>query len=58
MSRSSPVRRVGCIGEYLIEEFARIPVEVDYASEFRYRNPIVGVDDVVKRLENHNHLNG
>jgi glutamine---fructose-6-phosphate transaminase (isomerizing) len=35
------------LGEYLIEEFARIPVEVDYASEFRYRNPIVGVDDVV-----------
>ena len=35
------------IGEYLIEEFARIPVEVDYASEFRYRNPIIGVDDVV-----------
>ncbi|MEI6638446.1 MAG: glutamine--fructose-6-phosphate transaminase (isomerizing), partial [Chlorobium sp.] len=35
------------IGEYLIEEFARISVEVDYASEFRYRNPIVGVDDVV-----------
>ena len=35
------------IGEYLIEEFARIPVEVDYASEFRYRNPIVGVEDVV-----------
>ena len=35
------------IGEYLIEEFARIPVEVDYASEFRYRNPIVGGDDVV-----------
>lgn len=37
----------GLIGEYLIEEFARIPVEVDYASEFRYRNPIVGTDDVV-----------
>jgi glutamine---fructose-6-phosphate transaminase (isomerizing) len=37
----------GLIGEYLIEEFSRIPVEVDYASEFRYRNPIVGVDDVV-----------
>jgi glucosamine--fructose-6-phosphate aminotransferase (isomerizing) len=37
----------GLIGEYLIEEFARIPVEVDYASEFRYRNPIVGSDDVV-----------
>jgi len=35
------------LGEYLIEEFARIPVEVDYASEFRYRNPIIGVDDVV-----------
>ena len=35
------------IGKYLIEEFARIRVEVDYASEFRYRNPIVGVDDVV-----------
>ncbi|TLU86023.1 MAG: glutamine--fructose-6-phosphate transaminase (isomerizing) [Chlorobium sp.] len=37
----------GLIGEYLIEEFARIPVEVDYASEFRYRNPIVGQNDVV-----------
>ena len=35
------------LGEYLIEEFARIPVEVDYASEFRYRNPIVGAGDVV-----------
>ena len=29
----------GLVGEYLIEEFARIPVEVEYASEFRYRNP-------------------
>ncbi len=37
----------GLIGEYLIEEFARIPVEVDYASEFRYRNPIVSPEDVV-----------
>jgi len=37
----------GLIGEYLIEDFARIPVEVDYASEFRYRNPIIGPDDVV-----------
>lgn len=37
----------GLIGEYLIEEFARIPVEVEYASEFRYRNPIVHKDDVV-----------
>ena len=31
----------GLIGEYLLEEYARIPVEVEYASEFRYRNPIV-----------------
>lgn len=37
----------GLIGEYLIEEFARIPVEVEYASEFRYRNPILHSDDVV-----------
>ncbi len=37
----------GLVGEYLIEEFARIPVEVEYASEFRYRNPIVCKDDVV-----------
>jgi glucosamine--fructose-6-phosphate aminotransferase (isomerizing) len=37
----------GLIGKYLIEEFARICVEVDYASEFRYRNPIVGPGDVV-----------
>jgi glucosamine--fructose-6-phosphate aminotransferase (isomerizing) len=31
----------GLIGEYMIEEYARIPVEVEYASEFRYRNPIL-----------------
>lgn len=37
----------GLIGEYLIEEFARIPVEVEYASEFRYRNPIISEKDVV-----------
>ena len=37
----------GLIGEYLIEEFARIPVEVEYASEFRYRNPIITNKDVV-----------
>lgn len=37
----------GLIGEYLIEEFARIPVEVEYASEFRYRNPIVSSKDIV-----------
>jgi glucosamine--fructose-6-phosphate aminotransferase (isomerizing) len=35
------------VGEYLIEEAARIPVEVDYASEFRYRNPVIGQGDVV-----------
>ncbi|HEX2934296.1 MAG TPA: glutamine--fructose-6-phosphate transaminase (isomerizing) [Bacteroidales bacterium] len=37
----------GLVGEYLIEEFARIPVEVEYASEFRYRNPVIYKDDVV-----------
>ena len=37
----------GLVGEYLIEEFARIPVEVEYASEFRYRNPIITSKDVV-----------
>jgi glucosamine--fructose-6-phosphate aminotransferase (isomerizing) len=35
------------VAEYLFEELARIPVEVEYASEFRYRNPIVYEDDVV-----------
>ena len=37
----------GLIGEYLIEELARIPVEVEYASEFRYRNPVISDKDVV-----------
>ncbi|MBI1266590.1 MAG: glutamine--fructose-6-phosphate transaminase (isomerizing) [Cryomorphaceae bacterium] len=37
----------GLVGEYLFEEFARIPVEVEYASEFRYRNPIISEDDIV-----------
>lgn len=37
----------GLVGEYLIEEYARIPVEVEYASEFRYRNPIISEEDVV-----------
>jgi glucosamine--fructose-6-phosphate aminotransferase (isomerizing) len=37
----------GLVAEYLIEEFARIPVEVEYASEFRYRNPIISKKDVV-----------
>lgn len=35
------------VGEYLIEDLARIPVEVEYASEFRYRNPVLGPKDVV-----------
>jgi len=37
----------GLVGEYLFEEYARIPVEVEYASEFRYRNPIIYPDDIV-----------
>ena len=37
----------GLVAEYLIEDFARIPVEVEYASEFRYRNPIISSDDIV-----------
>ena len=37
----------GLIGEYLIEDLARVPVEVEYASEFRYRNPIINEHDVV-----------
>ena len=37
----------GLVGEYLLEDMTRIPVEVEYASEFRYRNPIIRPDDVV-----------
>jgi glutamine---fructose-6-phosphate transaminase (isomerizing) len=37
----------GLVGEYLLEELARIPVEVEYSSEFRYRNPVLGPEDVV-----------
>jgi glucosamine--fructose-6-phosphate aminotransferase (isomerizing) len=37
----------GLVGEYLFEELARISVEVEYASEFRYRNPVIHKDDVV-----------
>ncbi len=37
----------GLVGEYLFEEMARIPVEVEYASEFRYRNPIIYPEDIV-----------
>lgn len=37
----------GLVSEYIFEEFARIPVEVEYASEFRYRNPVITEKDVV-----------
>ncbi|MFD1614568.1 glutamine--fructose-6-phosphate transaminase (isomerizing) [Gelatiniphilus marinus] len=37
----------GLVAEYIFEEFARIPVEVEYASEFRYRNPVINENDVV-----------
>jgi glutamine---fructose-6-phosphate transaminase (isomerizing) len=37
----------GLIGRYAIEQWARLPVEVDIASEYRYRNPVVGPDDLV-----------
>jgi glucosamine--fructose-6-phosphate aminotransferase (isomerizing) len=37
----------GLVGEYMLEQIARIPTEVEYASEFRYRNPILTKDDVV-----------
>jgi glucosamine--fructose-6-phosphate aminotransferase (isomerizing) len=37
----------GLVGEYLLEELARIPVEVEYASEFRYRNPVINKGDIV-----------
>lgn len=37
----------GLVGEYMLEQYCRIPTEVEYASEFRYRNPIINKDDVV-----------
>ncbi|HKK61956.1 MAG TPA: glutamine--fructose-6-phosphate transaminase (isomerizing), partial [Bacteroidales bacterium] len=37
----------GLVGEYLFEDLARIQVEVDYASEFRYRNPVISEDDII-----------
>src|SRR5665811_1178764 len=37
----------GLLGEYIFEEYTRIPVEVEYASEFRYRNPIINKGDIV-----------
>jgi glucosamine--fructose-6-phosphate aminotransferase (isomerizing) len=40
----------GLVAEYLIEDLARIPVEVEYASEFRYRNPIIKEGDIVMAI--------
>ncbi|MDH7516478.1 MAG: glutamine--fructose-6-phosphate transaminase (isomerizing), partial [Bacteroidota bacterium] len=37
----------GLVGEYMLEQYARIPVEVEYASEFRYRDPVLTAEDVV-----------
>ncbi len=37
----------GLVGEYMFEQFCRIPTEVEYASEFRYRNPIINQDDAI-----------
>jgi len=37
----------GLVGEYMLEQIARVPVEVEYGSEFRYRNPLVSSEDVV-----------
>ena len=37
----------GLLGKYLIQEMCKIPVDVEYASEFRYNNPVIGVDDIV-----------
>lgn len=36
----------GLVGEYMLEQYAKVPVEVEYASEFRYRNPIIKPNDV------------
>jgi glutamine---fructose-6-phosphate transaminase (isomerizing) len=55
MSQAERILIVGCgtswhaalLGEYIFEEFTRIPVEVEYASEFRYRNPIIRKSDIV-----------
>jgi glutamine---fructose-6-phosphate transaminase (isomerizing) len=55
MSQAERILIVGCgtswhaalLGEYMFEEFSRIPVEVEYASEFRYRNPIIRKSDIV-----------
>src|SRR3977135_4457257 len=40
----------GLIGRYAIEEWARVPVEMDIASEYRYRNPVIGEAELVHRM--------
>ncbi len=55
LKNTSRIIMIGCgtswhaalVGAYLIEEYARVPVSVEYASEFRYRNPIIFKDDIV-----------
>lgn len=55
MVTASRIILVGCgtswhaalVGKYIIEELARIPTEVEYASEFRYRNPVIFKDDII-----------
>jgi glutamine---fructose-6-phosphate transaminase (isomerizing) len=37
----------GIVGKYMLEQIARVPTDVEYASEFRYRNPIINIDDVI-----------
>jgi len=37
----------GLVGEYMLEQFTRVPTEVEYASEFRYRNPVINKDDAI-----------
>lgn len=43
-------RHAGLVGEYMFEEYARVPVEVEYASEFRYRQPLLGPETAVLAL--------
>ena len=42
----------GLVAEYIFEDLARIPVEVEYASEFRYRNPVITENDVLLQFHN------
>ena len=43
---SGTSRHAGMVGQYMMQELAGIPVEVDYASEFEYRNPAIGTHEV------------